>query len=102
MQSNIKVNFVQLYMSSQKTELIFVGNCSDLINSFKKTFKVCINEQNIKIKEGTPEFSSIYEKWSYYPLTFQCTDNIEPPTGTYIAGDFLFSTGYIKKINSDN
>lgn len=87
-------------MSEQKpTELIYTGKCKEIIDAFEKTNKVYVNQKNITIKEGTKEFSSFYDEWRYYPVTFNCTDNLELHKGTYFAGDFMYSLSYIKKIN---
>jgi hypothetical protein len=82
---------------SLPTELIYTGKCKELFESFEKTNKVYINQKNITIKEGTKEFNSFYDEWKYYPVTFICTDNINPPKDSYFAGDFIYSEGYIKK-----
>ena len=87
-------------MSEQKsTELIYTGNCQKIIEALEKSKKVYINQNKITIKEGTRAFKSFYDEWKYYPVTFICTDNIDFPFGNYVAGDFMYSIGYLKKIN---
>jgi len=83
---------------SNPTELIFIGNCQKLIDDFNKCNKVIIGKEDIKIKEGTVKFKYAFQEWSYYPVSFECKDNIEAPNGKFIAGDFLGSYGYMRKI----
>ena len=82
--------------NKKSTELIYTGNCQEIIDVFKQSNQVYVNRRNITIKKGTTEFSSFYDGWRYYPVTFNCTDNLEPSKGTYLAGDFMHSTGCIK------
>ena len=83
--------------NKKSTELIYTGKCQEIIDVFKKSNQVYVNRKNITIKKGTTEFSSFYDEWIYYPVTFNCTDNLELSKGTYLAGDFMHSTGYIKQ-----
>jgi hypothetical protein len=83
--------------NQKSTELIYTGKCKEIIDGFKQSNLVYVNRKNITIKKGTPEFSSFYDEWRYYPVTFNCTDNLEPPKCTYLAGDFMHSTGCIKQ-----
>lgn len=79
------------------TELVYVGNCADLVRKLQQTGCAYVHVNNIVMKENTAPFRSEYDKWRYYPLSFKCSDNIVP-VGTYVAGDFMNSVGYIKKI----
>lgn len=83
--------------NQKSTELIYTGKCKEIIDGFKQSNQVYVNRKNITIKKGTPEFSSFYDGWRYYTVTFICTDNLELSKGTYLAGDFMHSTGCIKQ-----
>ena len=80
------------------TELIDTGSCKELLDAFNKTNKISIKRENIKIKEGTAKIQYAVQEWGYYPVAFQCIDNIEPPKYKVVAGDFVESFGYMKKI----
>jgi hypothetical protein len=82
---------------STPTELIFVGNCKQLIDNFNICNKAIIKKEDIKVKGGTVNFKYASQEWGYYPITFECKDNIEGPNGNFTAGDFLGSYGYMRK-----
>ena len=80
------------------TELIYTGSCKELLDAFNKTNKISIKRENIKIKEGTLKFQYAVQEWGYYPVSFQCNDNVEQPKHEVVAGDFMGSFGYMRKI----
>ncbi len=89
---------------SKSTELIYIGNCQKIIDDFNNSCninkKVIINRQDIKVKKGTQQLVFPVQEWGYYPVSFECKDNIEGPVGNFLAGDFMNhgiigSTGYI-------
>lgn len=83
---------------STPTELIFVGNCQKIIDNFNTCNMSIIKKEDIKVKEETIKFKYASQEWGYYPITFECKDNIKGPNGNFIAGDFFGSYGYMRKI----
>ena len=87
---------------SKPAELIYIGNCKDIIEDLEKSANVIIRRSEIKEKKGTRQLIFPVQEWLYYPLSFECKDNIYIPKGKYIAGDFrthnsFENYGYIKK-----
>jgi hypothetical protein len=74
-------------------ELIYTGNCKKIIDDLNKSLhmnkRVIINRKDIKVKKGTQELLFPVQEWRYYPVSFECADNIEGPVGNFLAGDFV-------------
>jgi hypothetical protein len=90
---------------SNQTELIYIGNCKNIIDDLNislYTKKIVINREDIKVKKGTKELISPVQEWGYYPVSFDCKDDIESPSGNFIAGDFMHHSfgcyGYMSRI----
>jgi hypothetical protein len=80
---------------SKPTELIYIGNCQKLIDDFNTCKKTIIKREDIKVKKGTKPIIFTLQEWSYYPVSFECKDNIEGPVGKFIAGNFInYLSGY--------
>jgi len=86
---------------SKPTELIFVGNCQNIIEKFNACNKIIIKREDIKVKKGTQPLIFPIQEFKYYPVSFECKDNIEGPNGTFKAGEFIDysfgSYGYMEK-----
>lgn len=87
---------------SKPTEIIYIGNCKNLIEDLNKSTNVLIKRNDIKVKKGTMPFIFPIQEQLYYPISFECKDEIDQPKGKYIAGEFINYInkefyGYIKK-----
>lgn len=81
---------------SNPTELIYVGDCNELLEKFMKSRSkmVEVKRDELKVKKGTQQLLYPVQEWGYYPLHFECKN---APEGEYIAGDIFRGHGIIKK-----
>lgn len=77
-------------------QLVYIGNCKEILESFKESNKILITRENIKFKDESMKFKSP-SLWAYYSVSFECKDKVDPPKGEIIAGDFMGCQGYMKK-----
>lgn len=91
-------------MNMEKTQLVYSGSCAEVLRKLDAATNGRVllrDDEHIQIKHGTMPFQQYYELHQFYPVAFQCNDNVKPPKGRFMAGNFSGNFFTLKRVSNE-